>query len=179
MDKKILIGGAVVLGVVVLGFTVTFGQRLYHNYQRKRESVNTFAIQNVETGMDIRPYNAGFKDEVKIIQYSHQEWECMTWQLIELENGSYLVKNLYSQKTFQPSSEPESGVTLWQQPLEANKYQYWEFIKTDNGTYLIRLKGTELYITAQSSKQDDELTLMPLNDTDSQHWKLISQQPIV
>lgn len=178
VKKKILIGSAVVVGIALLGFSVVFGQRLYHNYQRKIGSVNTFAIQNVKTGMDIRPYNAGVPDEIEVIQYTHYNWECMTWQLIKLEDESYLLKNLYTQKTFQPSAEPEEGVTLWQQPLEANKYQYWELLEQEGETYLIRLKGTDLYITAHSEDNNGQLTLMPLANTDSQLWRLISQQPI-
>jgi hypothetical protein len=103
--------------------------RQYKNIKRKLETVNTFAIQNIETGKDIRVHNAGIDNACKIILFSHQNWECMTWQFIQLEGDSYLRKNLYTHKTFQPSAPPEAGVALWQQPLGGNSLQYWEFLK--------------------------------------------------
>ncbi|WP_310603407.1 RICIN domain-containing protein [Anaerosporobacter sp.] len=162
---------------MALGYLVMLGQRLYHNNQRKLSTVNTFAIQNKKTGMDIRPFNAGIGDEVKIIQYKHHNWECMTWQFIKLEDGSYLLKNLYTHKTFQSSSALESGVTLWQQPLEANKFQYWEFLRQSEDEYLIRLKDSELYVTVSDDKNNSSIILMPMQNKLEQHWKLIEQHP--
>lgn len=167
------IGIAAILGALVTG------QRFYHNYQRKLETVNTYAIQNVKSGMNIRPYNAKIPDETEIIQYKHANWECMTWQLISLDDGSTLLKNLYTHKTFQPSASPEAGVSLFQKPLEANALQYWEFIGQPDETYLIRLKGTEFYVTVSDDKQDSNIILMPKSDADDQRWKLIEQHPVV
>lgn len=107
----------IVIAVILLFAIVMFGPRLYHNYQRKRATQNTFAIQNVKTSKNIRPYNAGIEDDVEIIQYRHANWECMTWQLIKMEDGSCLLKNLYTHKTFQPKREPEAGVELYQKNL--------------------------------------------------------------
>lgn len=180
MNSKILIVLIAVVSIAALGFITMLVQRQYHNYQRKRASVNTYAIQNVKTGMDIRPFNAGIADEVRIIQYKHKEWECMTWQFIKLEDGSYLLKNLYTQKTFQPKVKPTSGVALWQQPIEANSYQYWVFEKhlTENA-YKIRLKGTELFVTVSSEKNNTEIILMPLQNTKEQLWNIVEQHPIM
>lgn len=179
MKKRLLSGVLSVLGIAVLGFSVVLGQRIYHSYQMKRSSVNTFAIQNTKTNMNIRVYNAGIKDGERIILYRHANWECMTWQFIKLEDGSYLLKNLYTQKTIQPSSTPEEGVALWQQPLEANSIQYWEFIEQADKTYLIRLKGTELYITVSSDESNTDIILMPMQNSPEQQWRLIEQHPVV
>lgn len=78
MNRSVLIVLGSVLAIALLGFFMILGQRLYHNRKRKLETVNTFAIQNVATGMNIRPYNAGIADEIKIIQFKHHNWECMT-----------------------------------------------------------------------------------------------------
>ena len=144
-----------------------------------RNAVNAYAIQNMHTGMDIRVFNAGIPNEAKIIQYPHHQWECMTWQFIKMKDGSFLLKNLYTYKTFQPSSKIEAGVALWQQPIEANQLQYWEFIKGDTDYYHIRLKGTELYITPSSQEKNANIVLLPLKNTADQQWKLLEQHPIV
>ncbi len=176
--KYILYAIVAVIVLVMTLFLFTMILRFYHNYKRKRESKNTYAIQNVKTGMDIRPYNAGIYDKTKIIQYKHANWECLTWQMIKLENNTYLLKNLYTQKTIQPSALPEQGVGLYQLPLEANRLQYWEFIKQSNETYLIKLKGTELYITTTSDNNNSSLVLMPQQNSKEQLWKLLEQHPI-
>jgi len=165
------------LAIVVL-FVLLFGLRIYKGYLKKRGTVNTYAIQNVKTGKDIRLHDAGIDDGRKIILYPHHNWECITWQLIQIEGDTFLLKNLYSQKSFQPSKPPHAGVTLWQQPLGGSSLQFWEFVKRETETYLIRLKGTELYITISSDKNNSDIVLMPLQDSDDQQWRIIEQHPI-
>jgi len=157
---------------------VVFCPRIYKDIKKKRNYANTYAIQNIKTGKDIRVYNARIDDEAKIILYSHHNWECMTWQLIELEDNTFLLKNLYTQKTFEPSTVPQSGVSLWQQTLGGSRFQYWEFIKQSDETYLIRLKDTELYLTVISDENNSDIILMAKQDSDSQLWKLARQNPI-
>jgi Ricin-type beta-trefoil lectin domain. len=163
---------------IVLAFLIISMPRGYKNIMKKLKTTNTYAIHNVKTGKDIRVYNAGIDDGQKIILYKHQNWECMTWQFIQLEEDTYLLKNLYTEKTFQPSSTPKSGVDLWQKPLGGDPLQYWEFLKQPDETYLIRLKGTELYITISSDKTDSPIILMPKQNSPDQQWKLIEQHPL-
>lgn len=132
--------------VVLIVVAVIIVPRTYKNIVKKRETPNAYAIQNVQSGKAVRVHDAGLNDGRKIISYNHQNWECITWQFIQLEENTYLLKNLYTQKTLQPSSFPKPGVTLWQQPLGGDKLQYWEFLKQPDESYLIRLKGTDLYI---------------------------------
>lgn len=146
--------------------------------QQKQNYANTYAIQNVSTGKDIRVKNVGVKDESEIILYTHNEWECPTWEFIQLEDNTYLLKNLCTQKTFEPSSSPKQGVGLWQQSLGRSHFQYWEFIDQYDETHLIRLKDTELYLTATSDEDNSPIILMPKQESDKQLWKLIRQNPI-
>lgn len=166
------------LGLIVI-VAVVFGPRIFKDIKKKRAYENTYAIQNIATDKALRPYNAGNDDGTKIIQYSLNNWECLTWQLIGLDDDTYLLKNLYTQKSFQPSSTPNSGVTLWQKTLGGSRLQYWEFVKQSDDTYLIRLKDTELYLTATSNENDSDIVLMPRQDSDMQVWKLVRQNPIV
>lgn len=166
-----------VLSLAILAILVFAGPRAYLTHRLKLGTTNTFAINNVKTGMNIRPYNAGIDNGTKIVQYKNKNWECMTWQFIKLEDGSYLLKNLWNDKTFQPSSTPKPGVALFQQPIEANRLQYWEFLKQSDETYQIRLKGTELYVTVSSDKSNSDVILMPNQNSADQQWKLIEQHP--
>jgi hypothetical protein len=169
----------IVLLILIALSAIIFGPRICKDIKKKQKYANTFAIQNVKTGKDIRVYNAGIDDETQIILYSHHNWECITWQLIELEGNTYLLKNLYTQKTFEPASSPQSGVSLWQQPLGGSRLQYWEFVKQPDETYLIRLKDTQLYLTATSNENNFPIVLMPKQDSDSQQWRLLRQNPII
>lgn len=166
------------LALIILA-AVVFAPRIIKDIQKKQNYANTYAIQNVGTDKCLRPYNAGNDDGTKIISYSHNNWECLTWQMIELDKDAYLLKNLYTQKSFEPSAMPESGMGLWQQTLGGSRLQYWEFIKRTDETYLIRLKDTELYLTTTSDENNSDIILMPRQDADNQQWRLIRQTPII
>lgn len=101
----------------------------------------------------------------------------MTWQFIEEEGESYQLKNLFTLKTFQPSTKPEVGFTLGQQPLKEDGSQYWEFIKQPDNSYLIKSKDTDLYVTISSDKTNSSITLMPKQNLTGQQWKLVEQNP--
>lgn len=166
--------------LILIGLSaIVFAPRICKDIKKKRNYANTYAIQNVGNGKDIRVHNAGNDDGTKIILYAHHNWECITWQLIQLEGETYLLKNLYTQKTFEPSSSPQAGTNLWQQTLGGSRLQYWEFIKQSDETYFIRLKDTELYITATSDENDSDIVLMPKQDSDKQRWRLVRQNPII
>ena len=167
----------ILLGLVII-FTVITLPRNLKDTQRKRETANAYAIQNVETGKCIRVHDAGIDDGRRIVLYPHQNWECITWQFIKLEEDTYFLKNLYTHKSFQPSSSPEAGVRLWQQPLGGDKLQYWEFIKQSDETYFIRLKDTDLYLTVSSDENNSNIILMPMQNSKEQQWRLIEQHPI-
>ena len=177
--KKVIFITAIVIVVTFVIAAILFVPRICKDIQKKRNYENTYAIQNVKTGKDIRVYNAGNDNGTKIILYSHNNWECLTWQLIELENNIFLLKNLYTQKSFEPSSYPESGVGLQQQTLGGSRLQYWEFMKQPNEAYLIKLKDTELYLTITSNENNSDIILMPKQNSDSQLWRLVRQNPII
>ena len=166
------------LGLIAVA-AVVFAPRISKDIKKKRNYTNTYAIQNVGMGKDIRVHNAENEDGAKIILYSHNNWECMTWQLIGLEDNTFLLKNLYTQKSFQPSSSPKAGVDLWQQTLGGSRLQYWEFLEQPDQSFRIRLKDTELYLTATSDENDSAIVLMPEQDSEKQLWRLIRQNPIV
>lgn len=167
-----------VLLLVVLIPAIYFAPWIYFSFLMKRNYANTYAIRNVGVNKDIRVYNVGVEDETKVILYTHNHWECLTWQFIQLEENTFLLKNLATQKTFEPASAPKEGVALWQKSLGGSRLQYWQFIKQTDETYLIRLKDSELYLTATSDKDNSPIVLMPKQDTDKQLWRLIKQNPI-
>ncbi|MDR2342496.1 MAG: RICIN domain-containing protein [Campylobacteraceae bacterium] len=94
-----------------------------------------------------------------------------------MEEDTYLLKNMYTLKSFEPVSSPWPGVELWQQPLGGNRQQYWEFIKQSDETYLIRLKDTELYVTISATENDSPIIIIPRDDTGDQQWRLVKQNP--
>lgn len=172
--KKVLIILPIVLILLAL-IPITF--RVRKDIKKKLQYVNTYAILNVKTGKAIRVHDADYHDNVKTILYPHHDWECITWEMIQLQDSTYLLKNLYTQKTFEPESNPKPAISLWQRPLGGSKNQYWEFLKQADDTYLVRLKGTELYVTISSDEDNSEIILMPKQNSNAQLWKLIRQNP--
>ncbi len=143
----------------------------------------SFAVQHIKTGKNLRPNPKVSNVEEfvangnRIVLYPHAEWKCMTWQFTHVENNVYQLQNLYTKKTFQPSSNPESGVSIWQQPLKEDSLQYWEFIEQPDKSYLIKLKGTDLYLTISSEETNSSVILMRNQNSDDQRWNLIEQYP--
>ena len=175
--NKFLIIGLVLFGIVLIAFLVAISTRVRKDINKKLAFENTYAIQSVSSGRCVRPLDAGYKSGNEIIAYSHKNWECITWEMIEIGENTFLLKNLFTEKTFQPKSEPRAGVGLWQQSLGGTPQQYWEFIKQPDETYLIRLKNSELYLTISSKEENASIVLMPLANADEQRWKLVRQTP--
>jgi hypothetical protein len=138
----------------------------------------TFAIQNTVTGKNLRPYEAGGKNGNRMVLYNHVEWKCMTWKFTSVGANTYQLKNLYTAKTFQSAEiPPKNGSALVQQPISGSDAQQWEFEEAADKSYYIRLKGTELYITASSSETNTDIQLQIKQDKALQLWKLVAQNP--
>lgn len=165
--------------VVVAGLAAIFGHRLVKNYHRKIETPNAFLIKNVHSGLVIRPQNAEIGDGVPIIQFTPQNWECTTWQMIQIAENTYLLKDLYTQKSFAPVGDPVAGALLAQEPIGGNNNQHWQFNHFDDDTYTIQLAGSDLFITSMSDTVDARLTLQPGSDDANQRWTLTPQHPII
>ncbi len=139
---------------------------------------STYAIQNIQSGKNIRPYDAGSQDGNRIVLYSHVDWKCMTWQFIKKEGDTYQLKNLFTSKTLHPASKIVPGVSLEQTPLKDEKDQCWEFIGQGENSYFIRLKDTDLYITTSSDATNSAIILQPKQpQSTSQLWRLVEQHP--
>lgn len=144
---------------------------------KAQEIKGRYAIQNIQTGKNLRPYDANSANGTKIVLYNHVEWKCMTWEFILIKGQTYQLKNRFTGKTFQPSGKPVNGVNLVQQPLIKDTLQYWVFEKQGNNTYNIRLDGTDLYITPSSKDTNSDILLKPKKDNQMQGWKLVEQDP--
>lgn len=144
---------------------------------KAQEARETYAIQNVQTGKNLRPYAAGIADGNGIVLYDHWSWKCMTWQFVKVDEDTYQLRNLHTLKTIQPSGTGRGNTTLWQQPLGASKAQQWQFIRDADDTYRIRLKGSDLFITISSEKTNSPIVLMPLQNSTAQQWRLVKQDP--
>lgn len=139
--------------------------------------VGSYAIQNVQTGKNIRPQGAKTHDGNPIVLYRHASWKCMTWEFNAAGNGVYQLENLYTKKTFEPSFSPADGTTLWQQPLRKDGMSDWKFIEQADGTYLIELNNADLYLTASADQINAPVILSEKSNTDAQRWKLVAQKP--
>lgn len=163
--------------VVLLVFLIAISFRIRKDIKKKLQFEHTYAIQNIATGKALRPYNADIENGVELIAYPLKNWECITWEMIAIDTHTFLLKDLFTEKTFQPKSEPKEGVGLWQQSMGGTPLQHWEFLQQPDSNYLIRLKGTELYITVTSEATNSPVLLMPLENNSTQYWRLVRQTP--
>ena len=141
----------------------------------------TYAIKNVSTGMLLRVMDANKKNETPIVAYSPTNWKCMTWDFNQLEGNTYILRNLFTNKTFQPQKgDVSEGISLEQQPLESSKMsQQWEFIRAENNSYMIKLKGSKLYVTPSdiSGAVNSKIILSKKRADKLQYWTIYEQHP--
>lgn len=141
----------------------------------------TYAIKNVETGKLLRPINASKADGASIVMYSPTNWKCLTWDFHHVINNTYLLQNLFSDKTFMPGSNSiTTGTELKQFGIDTNsKIQQWEFIEVTEGQYRIKLAGTDLYITPAdpSGATNSVVVLRNKLDGNLQLWTIYIQNP--
>ena len=139
----------------------------------------TFAIKNVRTGMLLRPLEASNKNATPIVSYQPTNWKCMTWDFKPVSGQTYYLRNLLTGKTLQPvAANPEEGTPLEQQPMQDGAVQQWEFVPAENNSFLIRLKGTVLYITpTEDGSLNSRIILAKKKTGNLQLWTIYEQHP--
>lgn len=161
------------LVIIALSIAIIF-------FSRKKNQKERYAIQNVKTNKNIRPYKANSENDNKIILYDSYSWKCMTWDLEKVGNSEvYNLKNRYTDKTFQASKGSKNVITLVQETLNGSEQQNWEFIKNSENQYLIKLENTNLYITITSDSTNSDIALLQFKGDSSQLWRLKRQNPLL
>ena len=141
----------------------------------------TYAIKNVQTGMLLRMKDANGKNGTLLVAYTPTNWKCMTWDFKHIDSNTYQLKNLFTGKTFQPKAgETAAGIVLEEQPLvNAQASQQYDFILVQKNVYLIKQKGTDLYITPvdKNGTENTGITLAKKDGSKLQQWTIYEQQP--
>ncbi len=141
----------------------------------------TYAIKNNETGILLRIKDANKSNGTHLVAYPPVNWKCVTWDFKHVEGQSYQLKNLFTSKTFQPANSASADrIALEQQPLVLNQQsQQYEFVPVEKDTYLIKLKGTGLYITPSDNKgaENADIILAAKNGNKLQQWTIYEQKP--
>ena len=140
----------------------------------------TYAIKNVATGMLLRIKDANSANGTALVSYNPVSWKCMTWDFKHTEGDTYQLRNLFSGKTFQPREAAAETVAMEEQPLTAGAAnQQYEFIPAGKNIYLIRLKGTALYISPVDDKGavNSAIVLTKKTDGKLQQWTIYEQHP--
>lgn len=155
-----------------------FCVRAAHTIQKKKARPNTFAIQNAEAKTALRIQNADISDHAMLILYPYHKWECMTWEFIAREDGSRILKNVYTEKGIEPINAPDPAGGLYQVPLRSHPLQAWD-IEPAGTFFRLRLHNTGFYLTAENSGKNSAAILRPKENTERQLWNLIPQRPIM
>ena len=134
-----------------------------------------YSLRNQESGLLLRPRDAGRKDGNTMVLYPEYNWKCLKWDIASTDNGCTL-RNLFTDKTFQPGvSNPKAGTPVLQQTMDpALKLQRWDILSSADGYVKIRLAGTALYLmpAVPHAEVNTALVLGPWEDLPAQHWKM-------
>ena len=140
----------------------------------------TYAIKNVQTSMLLRIKDANKSDNTPLVAYTPVNWKCVTWNFNHVEGQTYLLENLFTGKTIQSTNgTPAAGDALKQQPVKNTAIQQYEFIPVEKNVYLIKLKGTDLYITPSDEKGtvNTPIILSKKDGSKLQQWTIYEQHP--
>lgn len=141
----------------------------------------TFAIKNMETGMLLRVKDANGANGTPLVAYDPVNWKCVTWDFKHVAGETYQLRNLFTNKTFQPKKGVAAeGVLLEQQPLViAQANQQYDFITVSKNVYLVKATGTELYLTPvdKSGAANTGIMLAARNGGKLQQWTIYLQKP--
>lgn len=151
-------------------------------YAIAQDIKGNYAIKNVQTGMLLRVKDARSQNGTPLVAYYPENWKCMTWNFKNTGDNTYQLQNLLTRKTFQPVADIADKVAFEEQPLIDNdaKQQY-EFIKVKKDTYLIKLKGTDLYVTPADEKGavNSAIILAKKSNSQAQLWTIYEQAPTI
>ncbi|MDP9075997.1 MAG: RICIN domain-containing protein [Bacteroidota bacterium] len=139
-----------------------------------------YAIKNVQTGMLLRVKDAHSENGTPLVAYYPENWKCMTWNFKHVDGNTYQLQNLLTNKTFQPKSSSEVGVALEEQPVNTTATtQQYEFERVDKDVFMIKLKGTDLYVTTSDKKGgvNSQIILAKKTNTKDQYWGIYEQAP--
>lgn len=95
----------------------------------------TFAIQNIASGKNLRPFEAGRQDSNQIVLYDHHSWKCLTWTFKQVGPDRYRLTNYYTGKTLDAASKPAASVSLVQHETVPNSLG-WEFVAQPGDSYV-------------------------------------------
>ena len=161
----------------ILLFIVLAGCSLFASSQ---DIKGNYAIKNVQTGMLLRVKDAASKNGTPLVAYYPENWKCMTWNFKKTDANTYQLQNLFTSKTFQPVALAGANVAFEEQPFaQGDKKQQYEFINVKKDTYLIKLKGTDLYVTPADAKGavNSAIILAAKHNTADQQWFIYEQAP--
>lgn len=141
------------------------------------ENGGTFAIQNVGSGMNLRPLDARNDERNQVILYDHHWWKCLTWEFSRNEDGEFRLANFYTGKWLDSRVDDAGGISLMQSSAPRTGVA-WEFASQSDGSYSIRMSGTDLYVTATAAQNNSQILLKPLQQgSNTQKWRLVAQRP--
>jgi hypothetical protein len=148
-------------------------------YSFAQPGAGAYAIKNVQTGMLLRIKDANTNNGTPLVLYTPENWKCMTWNFKPAGADDYQLENLFSHKTFQPKQMAAEGIQMEEQPLVINaSNQLYEFLPLTKSVYLIRMKGTDLYISAaDNGKPNSPVVLAKKTGSSLQQWIIYEQHP--
>ena len=165
------------IGLILLSATL-LGAKADTNGTTEVQS-GIYSLRNRESGLLLRPQDAGRKDGNTMVLYPEYNWKCLKWDIVSTDNGCTL-RNLFTDKTFQPGgSSPKAGTPVLQQTIDpALKLQRWDILLSTDGYVKIRLAGTELYLmpAVPNAEINTAIVLGPWKNLPAQHWKMVAQK---
>jgi hypothetical protein len=141
----------------------------------------TYQIRNMKYRELLRPRDANSANGTPIVLYPDQPWKCMTWQLQQVSESVFCLKNLFTSKTFCSGADTNALSSVSQVPLGKTLVasSAWQFTRLEDGSYKISDSKSGKVLTAAKSPEQSEarIVVSSWQNLDEQKWVLIKLDP--
>jgi hypothetical protein len=130
----------------------------------------SYMLQNKATGLMLRPEGAYSSDGTTMVLFEKKDWACLTYNFTANEFGGYTLKNDYTHKTFQPTTNGASQIAIGDV-----KVPYWLIEPVGDNGYYIKDPETGRVLSAPSAeaKQNAAVVLENAAEKATQIWQLV------
>jgi hypothetical protein len=175
MDQYIIISGIVLLIVVgIVFYQVAF---LFPKPVMAQPDAGMFVLRNKENGRMLRPEVVKKDDGIPMKTFTARPWTCEVWRFHPLGDGTFIIENVFSGKTFGSDTKcahNNSQVIQTSVLPDFSLSPIYKFIKlADNSYHIQNTSGHCLTANTPETKKITYLTFSDRKGLNNQKWEVL------
>jgi hypothetical protein len=144
-------------------------------------AATTCQIRNVKHQELLRPRDANNANGTPIVLYPAQPWKCMTWKLQPAGESAFLLRNLFTAKTFSAAADasgPHQPVTQVPLAKDGEGAPKWQLTRLEDGSYkIIDSKSGKALTALKEVGSSLKIIVAAWENKAEQKWELLPIDP--